>query len=171
MLSRQKLFWLSPQSKLTRLKLPLVPEEATFIAARHSGMEKTWWRLKNRSVFQDRRVCGKREGGLSHAQPSKALLAQPGRARGGHLHSGAPLRHGEDVVALEKQRGQDGYLLQVAYGVQYLWFGMERLEELGLSVRLPKGSKILLAGGWKQHYAQEVDRFGLVTRPRRRRRW
>ena len=27
----------------------------------------------------------------------------------------------------------------------YLWFGMERLEELGLSVRLPKGSKILLA--------------------------
>ena len=40
----------------------------------------------------------------------------------------------------------------------YLWFGMERLEELGLSVRLPKGSKILLAGGWKQHYAQEVDK-------------
>lgn len=40
----------------------------------------------------------------------------------------------------------------------YLWFGMERLEELGLSVLLPKGSKILLAGGWKQHYAQEVDK-------------
>ena len=38
---------IQPQSKPTRLKLPLVPEEATFIAARHSGMEKTWWRLKN----------------------------------------------------------------------------------------------------------------------------
>lgn len=45
----------------------------------------------------------------------------------------------------------------------YLWFGMERLEELGLSVCLPKGSKILLAGGWKQHYAQEVDKGTLYT--------
>ena len=40
----------------------------------------------------------------------------------------------------------------------YLWFGLRRMEELGLSARLPKGSKILLAGGWKQHYAQEVDK-------------
>ena len=49
----------------------------------------------------------------------------------------------------------------------YLWFGMERLEELGLSVRLPKGSKILLAGGWKQHYAQEVDKNTLYALARR----
>ena len=49
----------------------------------------------------------------------------------------------------------------------YLWFGMERLEELGLSVRLPKGSKILLAGGWKQHYAQEVDKSTLYALARR----
>ena len=40
----------------------------------------------------------------------------------------------------------------------YLWFGMQRLDELGLSARLPRGSKILLAGGWKQHAAQEVDK-------------
>ena len=40
----------------------------------------------------------------------------------------------------------------------YLWFGLRRMEELGLSARLPKSSKILLAGGWKQHYAQEVDK-------------
>ena len=45
----------------------------------------------------------------------------------------------------------------------YLWFGMKRLEELGLSLRLPKGSKILLAGGWKQHYAQEVDKGTLYA--------
>ena len=49
----------------------------------------------------------------------------------------------------------------------YLWFGMERLEELGLSVRLPKGSKILLAGGWKQHYAQEVDKSLLYALARK----
>ena len=45
----------------------------------------------------------------------------------------------------------------------YLWFGMERLEELGLAVKLPKGSKILLAGGWKQHYAQEMDKNTLYA--------
>ena len=38
-----------PQSKLTRLKLPLVPEEVTRMAmGHHSGMENTAWRLKKR---------------------------------------------------------------------------------------------------------------------------
>ena len=40
----------------------------------------------------------------------------------------------------------------------YLWFGLKRMEELGLKVKLPKGSRIILAGGWKQHYAQQVDK-------------
>ena len=35
----------------------------------------------------------------------------------------------------------------------YLWFGLKRMEELGLSLQLRPGSKILLAGGWKQHAA------------------
>ena len=39
---------MQPQSKLTRLKLPLVPEEVTFLGVRHSGMEETWCRLKNK---------------------------------------------------------------------------------------------------------------------------
>ena len=49
----------------------------------------------------------------------------------------------------------------------YLWFGMERLQALGLTVRLPRGSKILLAGGWKQHYAQEVDKSRLYALAKR----
>ena len=32
------------------------------------------------------------------------------------------------------------------------------MEELGLRVKLPQGSKILLAGGWKQHYSQQVEK-------------
>lgn len=40
----------------------------------------------------------------------------------------------------------------------YLWFGLKRMEELGLRVKLPRGSKILLAGGWKQHYSQQVEK-------------
>lgn len=49
----------------------------------------------------------------------------------------------------------------------YLWFGLKRMEELGLRVTLPKGSKILLAGGWKQHYQQQVEKsvlYGLAHR-------
>ncbi len=40
----------------------------------------------------------------------------------------------------------------------YLYFGLKRMEELGVSVKLKKGSRIILAGGWKQHAAQEVDK-------------
>ena len=45
----------------------------------------------------------------------------------------------------------------------YLWFGLKEMERLALRVRLPRGSKILLAGGWKQHYAQEVDKSRLYA--------
>ena len=45
----------------------------------------------------------------------------------------------------------------------YLWFGLRRMEELGLQVRLPRGSRIILAGGWKQHAAQEVDKKTLYA--------
>ncbi len=40
----------------------------------------------------------------------------------------------------------------------YLWFGLQQAEKMGLQARFPRGSKILLAGGWKQHYAQEVEK-------------
>lgn len=45
----------------------------------------------------------------------------------------------------------------------YLWFGLQRMEELGLAVRLPKGSRIILAGGWKQHADREVDKRTLYA--------
>ena len=40
----------------------------------------------------------------------------------------------------------------------YAWFLMKRMEEQGVSVQLPKGSKLMLGGGWKQFYAEEVDK-------------
>lgn len=39
---------MQPRSKPTWLKVPLVPEEVTFITIRRRGMEKRAWRLKNR---------------------------------------------------------------------------------------------------------------------------
>jgi len=43
----------------------------------------------------------------------------------------------------------------------YLWFGLKRMEEAGGQLKLKPGSKVLLGGGWKQHYAQEVEKSRL----------
>ena len=40
----------------------------------------------------------------------------------------------------------------------YAWFLMKQMDEQGLRVRLPKGSKLMLGGGWKQFYTEEVDK-------------
>lgn len=40
----------------------------------------------------------------------------------------------------------------------YLFFLVNTLREKGIQCQLPKGSKILLGGGWKQHYQEEVEK-------------
>ena len=40
----------------------------------------------------------------------------------------------------------------------YAWFLMKRMDEQGVSVQLPKGSRLMLGGGWKQFYAEQVDK-------------
>ena len=40
----------------------------------------------------------------------------------------------------------------------YTFFLFRILEERGLSFKLPKGSKIMLGGGWKQFYREEADK-------------
>lgn len=40
----------------------------------------------------------------------------------------------------------------------YTFFVMQMMEERGVSVKLPKNSKIMLAGGWKQFYKEAVEK-------------
>lgn len=40
----------------------------------------------------------------------------------------------------------------------YTYFTMKLLEQKGITVKLPEGSKIMLAGGWKQYYKEQVDK-------------
>lgn len=40
----------------------------------------------------------------------------------------------------------------------YTYFLLREMERRGISVKLPKRSKILLAGGWKQFYAEQTDK-------------
>ena len=49
----------------------------------------------------------------------------------------------------------------------YLWFGLQRMEEMGIRVKLRPRSAIILAGGWKQHYAQQVEKPVLYDLARR----
>lgn len=43
----------------------------------------------------------------------------------------------------------------------YTYFLMTQMEQRGIHVRLAKGSRILLGGGWKQFYTQQVDKTTL----------
>ena len=40
----------------------------------------------------------------------------------------------------------------------YTWFVMKLMEERGIAVKLPKHSIIMLGGGWKQFYREQVDK-------------
>lgn len=40
----------------------------------------------------------------------------------------------------------------------YAYFVMKLMEERGISVKLRPGSKLMLGGGWKQFYAEQVDK-------------
>lgn len=40
----------------------------------------------------------------------------------------------------------------------YTYFALRRMDEEGLRLKLKKGSKIMLGGGWKQHYSEQVDK-------------
>lgn len=49
----------------------------------------------------------------------------------------------------------------------YLYFVLQKMEEQKVKVVLPKGSKILLGGGWKQFYTEQVDKqtlYGLAEK-------
>lgn len=49
----------------------------------------------------------------------------------------------------------------------YTYFVLRRMEEQGITVKLKPGSKIMLGGGWKQFYAQQVDKKALYALAKR----
>ena len=66
------------------------------------------------------------------------------------------------VKALEKY-ARSPFPTRIIGFPSYLWFGLRRMEELGISLKLRPGSRIILAGGWKQHYAQQVEKPALYA--------
>jgi phenylacetate-coenzyme A ligase PaaK-like adenylate-forming protein len=45
----------------------------------------------------------------------------------------------------------------------YLYFLLQDLKKSGITIKLPRGSKVLLGGGWKQFYTEKVDKQALYA--------
>ncbi len=45
----------------------------------------------------------------------------------------------------------------------YTYFFLKAMDEMGIRIRLKKGSKIMLGGGWKQFYAEQADKNEFYT--------
>lgn len=80
-----------------------------------------------------------------------------------HMVDGAYAPDLDSVAKALKRLENSHFPTRVIGFPSYLWFGLQRMEELGLRVKLPKGSRVILAGGWKQHSAQEVDKSTLYA--------
>lgn len=78
-----------------------------------------------------------------------------------HYVDGAYVPDLDRVIADLERYARSPFPTRIVGFPSYLWFGLQRMEELGVSLRLPKGSKVLLGGGWKQHYSQEVEKSRL----------
>lgn len=71
------------------------------------------------------------------------------------------------IVDALVRRGQSRFPVRLVGFPSYTYFVLRLMEERGLSVKLRPGSKLLLGGGWKQHYAQQVDKAVLYDLLRR----
>ncbi|MBQ7223137.1 MAG: hypothetical protein IJS38_01020 [Erysipelotrichaceae bacterium] len=64
----------------------------------------------------------------------------------------------EGITAKIRKYSEDGKPVRLIGFPALGYFLMEKLEEKGCKDLLPKGSKMLLGGGWKQYWRQQVDR-------------
>ncbi|MEY8402287.1 acyl-protein synthetase [Oscillospiraceae bacterium 44-34] len=106
---------------------------------------------------QDKMGVARTMFGLTHFAPPLS------RTYALRWKNGAYALNLEGAVERLRRLAKSPFPVRIVGFPSYLWFGLKRMEALGLSVRLPRGSKILLAGGWKQHSAQEVDKGTLYA--------
>ncbi len=106
---------------------------------------------------QDKMGVARTMFGLTHFAPPLS------RTYALRWKNGAYAPNLEGAVERLRRLAKSPFPVRIVGFPSYLWFGLKRMEALGLSVRLPRGSKILLAGGWKQHSAQEVDKGTLYA--------
>lgn len=64
----------------------------------------------------------------------------------------------EGVIRELIRCGKSRFPVRIMGFPSYAFFALKLMEERGMRLTFPKGSKIILSGGWKQHQAEEVDK-------------
>lgn len=64
----------------------------------------------------------------------------------------------EGIIATLKKLDNSLFPVRFMGFPSYTFFLMKMMDEQGLHIQLKKGSKIMLGGGWKQFYAEQVDK-------------
>lgn len=64
----------------------------------------------------------------------------------------------EGVIAAVQKHAASRFPIRFMGFPAYAYLVMKAMEERHLHVTLPKGSKLMLGGGWKQFYAEQVDK-------------
>lgn len=83
------------------------------------------------------------------------------------IRDGAYVPDLEGVAQALIRHGKSRFPTRLVGFPSYTYFLLRRLEAQGVALRLPVGSKLLLGGGWKEFYTQEVDKsvlYDLVDR-------
>ena len=73
----------------------------------------------------------------------------------------------DGVAAALVKHGASRFPVRLVGFPSYTYFLLRQMEERGIQVHLRPGSKILLGGGWKQFYTQQMDKpvlYDLVKR-------
>lgn len=64
----------------------------------------------------------------------------------------------EGVISSVKKCSQSRFPCRFMGFPAYTYFLLKMMEERGIRAKMPKGSKILLGGGWKQFYSEQADK-------------
>lgn len=64
----------------------------------------------------------------------------------------------DGVIAAIQKHGRGRFPVRFMGFPSYLYFVLQKMEKQNIRVKLPEGSKILLGGGWKQFYTEQVDK-------------
>lgn len=64
----------------------------------------------------------------------------------------------DGIISLIKRLESSAFPVRFMGFPSYTFFLMKMMDERGIRVKLPKNSKIMFGGGWKQFYAEQADK-------------
>lgn len=69
----------------------------------------------------------------------------------------------DGVIAAARRAAASRFPARLLGFPSYTYFMLKRMEERGIALRLRPGSRIMLGGGWKQFYSEQVDKTTLYA--------